>query len=80
MPRLVEVRYLRDFTIWVRFDDGSQGEVDFSGEFDGPVFEPLRDVEFFRRFTLHPELHTLVWPNGADVAPEFLHERIRVPA
>ncbi len=80
MPRLLEARYVRDFVIWVRFDDGSQGEVDFSGELDGPVFQPLRDVQFFRRFTLHPELHTLVWPNSADVAPEFLLERIRVPA
>jgi uncharacterized protein DUF2442 len=80
MPRLLEARYVRGFTIWVRFDDGSQGEVDFSAELDGPVFEPLRDVEFFRGFTVHPELHTLVWPNGADVAPEFLHERIHVPA
>lgn len=80
MPKLVDARYVRDFIIWVRFDDGSQGEVDFSGELDGPIFEPLHEVEYFRLFVLHPELHTIAWPNGADVAPEFLHERIRVPA
>jgi len=42
------------------------------------VFEPLRDQAFFRSFVLHPELHTIVWPNGADLAPEFLHEQVKV--
>jgi hypothetical protein len=76
----VEVRRARDFVLWIRFSDGSEGEVDLSGELDGPVFEPLRDPAYFRRFVLSPDLHTVVWPNGADLAPEFLHERVRVPA
>lgn len=80
MPRLLEVRWVRDFVLWVRFSDGSAGEVDLSEELDGPVFEPLRDPAYFRRFVLSPDLHTVVWPNGADLAPEFLHERVRVPA
>ena len=80
MPRLVEVRWVRDFILWVRFSDGSEGEADLSGELDGPVFEPLRDPAYFRQFVLSPDLHTVVWPNGADLAPEFLHERVRVPA
>ena len=80
MPRLVEARLVRDFVLWLRFSDGSEGEVDFSGELDGPIFEPLRNPEYFRSFQLSPELHTLVWPNGADIAPEFLHERVRVHA
>ena len=80
MPRLLEVRWARDFVLWVRFSDGSEGEVDLSEELDGPVFEPLRDPAYFRRFVLSPDLHTVVWPNGADLAPEFLHRRVRVPA
>jgi len=80
MPRLVEARYVRDFVVWLRFDNGTEGEVDLAGELVGPIFEPLRDPGYFRSFTLSPELHTVVWPNGADVAPEFLHERIRIPA
>jgi hypothetical protein len=80
MPRLLEARYVRDFVLWLRFSDGARGEVDLAGELDGPVFEPLRDLAYFRQFVLHPELHTIVWPNGADLAPEFLYERIRVPA
>jgi hypothetical protein len=80
MPRLVAVRWVRDWVLWVRFSDGSEGEVDLSAELDGPVFEPLRDPVYFRAFVLNPDLHTVAWPNGADLAPEFLYERVRVPA
>ena len=80
MPRLLEARWVRDFVLSLRFSDGSEGEVDLSGELDGPIFEPLRDPVYFRQVTLSPDLHTVVWPNGADLAPEFLHRRVRVPA
>jgi hypothetical protein len=79
MPRLVEARYIRDYAIWLRWNDGSQGEVDLKGELDGPIFEPLKDLSFFKRFTLSAEMHTLVWPNGADLAPEFLREHYSRP-
>ena len=80
MIRLVEARYVRDYVVWLRFSDGLAGEVDLQGELEGPVFEPLRQLAVFQCVRLHPELHTIVWPNGADLAPEFLHERVRVPA
>ena len=78
--RVTDAKLVREFIVWVRFNDGSEGEVDLSGELDGPVFEPLRDPKVFARFRLDPDVHTLVWPNGADLAPEFLHEHARVPA
>ena len=49
-------------------------------ELHGPVFEPLKNIEVFRQFVVHPELRTLVWPNGADFAPEFLRASLRVAA
>lgn len=78
MNDVVEVRYVRDYTLWLRFQDGACGEVDISTSFKGPVFEPLRDIAFFKRVTLDPEIGTVVWPNGADVAPETLYARLRV--
>jgi hypothetical protein len=78
MIRIVEARYLSGYVIWLRFSDGLTGEVDLGAELEGEVFEPLRDQAFFRSFVLHPDLHTIVWPNGADLAPEFLHEQVRV--
>ena len=80
IPRVVEARHVDGYTIWLRFNDGVEGEVDLRGELWGPVFEPLKDVNLFRRFTVNPELHTIVWDNGADFSPEFLHSSIRATA
>jgi hypothetical protein len=77
-PRIIEARYVRDYTVHVRFADGAEGDVDLSAELYGPIFEPLKEIEVFKQFSVHPELYTLVWPNGADLAPEFLREAIRV--
>jgi hypothetical protein len=80
MPDVIEVRYVRDYTVWIKFDDGTQGDVDISRSFKGPVFEPLRDREYFKQVRVNPDLGTIVWPNGADVAPETLYERVQVTA
>ncbi len=79
-PHVVEARHIQNHVLWVRFEDGAAGEIDLSDALRDPVFEPLLDVEFFKRFRIHEELKTLTWPNGADFAPEFLRERIGVPA
>ncbi len=76
LPAVVDAKYLRDFVVWVRFNDGAEGEIDFRHELFGPIFEPLQTVEYFRRVQLHPELRTLVWPNGADFAPEYLRDKL----
>jgi hypothetical protein len=80
MIRVTEAKWVRDFVLHLRFSDGLEGDVDLRDQLYGPVFEPLRDVTVFRTVQLHPELHTVVWRNGADFAPEFLHSRVRVPA
>lgn len=77
---VIDARYVGGFVIWLRFRDGTAGEIDLAAELYGPVFEPLRDPAVFREFEIHPEFHTLTWPNGADFAPEFLHDGIRVRA
>ena len=77
---VLEARYIAGHTIWLRFRDGTSGEVDLAPALRGPVFAPLLELAYFRRYTIHPEFHTLVWPNGADIAPEYLHEQARVAA
>jgi Protein of unknown function (DUF2442) len=77
---VVEARYVGRYAIWLRFRDGTAGEIDLEKELYGPVFEPLRDPAVFSQFQIHPEFHTLSWDTGADFAPEFLHENIRVTA
>jgi len=80
MIHITDARHVAGHTVWLRFSDGREGEVDLGPELQGEVFEPLREPAVFRTFTLHPEMRTIVWPNGADFAPEFLHERLRVHA
>lgn len=80
IPRVVEVRYVGDFMVHVRFADGTEGDVDLSEELHGEIFEPLKDPSYFKGFTVNHELHTITWPNGADFAPEFLYRKIRVAA
>jgi hypothetical protein len=59
---VVEARHVRGHTLWLRFRDGTAGEIDLAPALRGPVMEPLKDVEFFRQFRIHPEFRTLVWP------------------
>ncbi len=75
-----EAKYLRDYVIWLRFNDGAEGERDLESELEGEMFAPLKDLSLFQRFRVDPELQTIAWENGADLAPEFLYENMRVLA
>ena len=72
MTRVAEAHYLHDYVVRIRMTDGSYGDLDLRDELHGEMFEPLRDVALFRRVRVDPELGTIVWPNGADLAPEYL--------
>jgi len=75
-----EATYRHDYVIWLRFNDGAEGEVDLRDELWGEVFEPLKDLGQFKRFRVDPEMQTLAWDNGADLAPEFLYEKMKLLA
>jgi len=76
---VIAAKHVRNYTVWVRFQDGTEGEVDLTSELWGPVFEPLKDEQLFAKVTV-AEYGTIAWPNGADLAPEFLYQQVRVPA
>ena len=75
-----EAKYLRNYVIWLRFNDGAEGEINLEGELEGEMFSPLRDLAQFKRFSVDPEIETIMWENGADFAPEFLYENMTVMA
>ena len=75
---VLEAEYLHDFVIWLRFSDGSNGEIDLEEELNGEAFSSLKDVEEFKRFRVDLGLRRMVRDNGADFAPEFLRDRLKV--
>lgn len=79
-PKITEAKYVEGYKLYVRFSDGSEGEINFEQELTGEIFEPLKDTSFFRKFSLNHEINTIMWPNGADFAPEFLYENLRIMA
>ena len=71
---VLSVRHLGGHRLAVVFSNGSEREVDLADSLDGEVFEPLRDEAFFAQVYVDEETRTVAWPNGADLAPEYLCE------
>jgi hypothetical protein len=72
---IIEARYINNYIIWLKFKDGLEGKMDFSNEFDGPIFEPLKNIKYFKSFII--EGNTVSWDNGADFAPEYLYQIVK---
>jgi hypothetical protein len=72
--RVVKARASGPHSLDLTFKDGTRKRVNLLRLLEGPVFQPLRDPAFFARVTLDPVAGTVVWPNGADIAPETLYE------
>ena len=70
--RIESVELVGPHSLLLRFSDGESRQVDLLPELTGPVFEPLKDPRRFSHVVLDPVCGTVVWPNGADFAPEFL--------
>ena len=75
-----EAKYITSYRIWLRFNNGAEGEIDLSEELYGEAFEPLKDLEKFKKFRVDSEIETIVWGNGADFAPEFLYDNMGTTA
>ena len=74
---ITDAKHLEDYQVWLEFNDDLEGIVDLSKELWGSMFEPLKDLSLFSQVKLDSELDTITWPNGADLAPEFLHELLQ---
>jgi hypothetical protein len=73
---VTQVEVVESHRLRLRFEDGIEGELDFRGESWEGVFAPLADPEFFAKVVVDKEMGTIVWPNGADIAPETLHASV----
>ena len=72
--RVVSFAIVAPYTLRVTFDDTTTQVIDFSPILEGELYSPLRDVARFNQVQLDPEVHTVVWPNGADFDPATLHD------
>ena len=72
--RVVSFVIVAPYTLRVTFDDTTTQVIDLAPILEGELYGPLRDASFFNQVQLDPEVHTLVWPNGADFDPATLHD------
>lgn len=71
--QVVSFEKIAPFTLRVQFDDGMSQVIDFRAVLQGELYGPLQEPTFFDQVRIDPEVHTLVWPNGADFDPAILH-------
>ena len=72
--RVTSFEITNTYTLRVRFDDGTEQTINFQPILKGEIYGPLLDVALFNQVRLDPEVHTLVWSNGADFDPATLHD------
>ena len=73
LAKVVAAKHLGGHRVWLRFEDGLEGEIELYEALWGPVFEPVREPEYFGKFIVDMSLE---WPNGASLAPEYLYRRL----
>jgi hypothetical protein len=70
---IVDVKITAPYTLWIKFDDGSEQTINFQPVLHGELYSPLLNVELFNQVRIDSETKILIWPNGADFDPETLH-------
>lgn len=69
-----DVKYAEEYKLYLTFEDGSVRLVDLKEHLDGEIFEPLKDINYFKKVYLDKETDTIAWDNGSDMSPDFLYE------
>jgi hypothetical protein len=80
LPKVIDARHAGGYKVWLRFADGLRGEIDLSVELCGKASEPLRAIDASSKFRVYDDLDTIVWPTGADLSPQWLHDRLEAPS
>ncbi len=73
MVKITNVQIVAPYTLQITFDDGADRVIDFTSVLAGYYLSPLRDLKLFNQVQVDPEIHTIVWPNGADFDPATLY-------
>ena len=76
LPSVATAKYVRDYLIEVKFNDGTKKIIDFKPWLTAPIFKPLKNKHYFKKFFIDGP--TIAWSKGADIAPETLYEAVAV--
>lgn len=74
MHWIIDAEHLEGYKLSLTFENGIRKVVDLEPHLEGEIFEPLQDLEYFKQVYVNEDTETVEWPNGADLAPEFLWE------
>lgn len=69
-----DVQYISEYKLLLTFEDGVVKLCDVAPHLDGEIFEPLKNIDYFKTVRVNPDIDTVVWENGADFSPDFLYE------
>ncbi len=76
MLKVTDASYVEGYKVFLAFSDGKTGVADLKDVLWGEMFEPLKDLSKFKNFSVSPIFDTICWENGADIAPEYLHDKV----
>jgi hypothetical protein len=71
---IIDVQYESGYSLILTFENGERKKADLKDRLIGPIFEPLKNIDYFKQVYVDRELGTIAWPNGADKAPDTLYE------
>jgi len=71
---ITDVSYIDDYKLKLKFENGEHKLVDLKPHLEGKIFEPLKDISYFKSVKLNKDIDTIVWQNNADFSPDFLYE------
>lgn len=75
---VINAACLKDYFVHLEFEDGTEGVVDLKKIVEEwEAFTPMKDKKIFCKMTIDPRFHTIEWPNGADLSPKSLYEKVK---
>ena len=74
MHWIIDVNYIEKYKLKLLFENNEAKEVDLSNYLTGTIFEPLKEIDYFKKVSLNSDIDTIVWPNNADYSPDFLYK------